>query len=469
MSMKAKRILALLVACLMVFTLFTGCAQKETANEGEKGTDQTETQAPTGDDSTGEEQPKYDKNATIVWKVRSDQLESFAPKLVEGFKEETGITVELSPIPGTTDEFYNKMDMILMTGDDVDIFDLENPIAAQKYVGADLLLSIDDLANEDTDYNVDEIYGDYLSRYDGKLYYLPKTATYWAVYYNKKMFDEHNIAYPENGWTWDDFIEKAKKMTDIEKEVYGSLMPTFNNMWYFKAMMTGAGDGYKEDGTSDFDSPAFKDAVKWFNDLSVVHKIQPSIIEQKLKGTDKLHPAFWSGKIGMIVVGTWFSSGVGNTDNFPRDFDTGMAPLPVFKDSEVNNNMGVTSALAIPKNSKHAREAYEFMKYAAENTWKLRGEVPALVKYRSEENSLELVNSLSEAVKGMLKPEDLQKAIFTSGLGYNSEKILGPVSNEYNSIIGQECEELSSGASTLEDTVTTIKSRVDEAIKKAKK
>lgn len=48
----------------------------------------------------------------------------------------------------------------------------------------------------------------------GDQYYtLPKDYSDIAVYYNKKLFDEAGVAYPQAGWTWDDFYATAKQLT----------------------------------------------------------------------------------------------------------------------------------------------------------------------------------------------------------------------------------------------------------------
>ena len=56
---------------------------------------------------------------------------------------------------------------------------------------------------------------------DGKLYGLPNGTQTMVMYYNKKMFDDAGIAYPKDGWTWDEFSDAAKKLTKADGSVYG--------------------------------------------------------------------------------------------------------------------------------------------------------------------------------------------------------------------------------------------------------
>ena len=44
-----------------------------------------------------------------------------------------------------------------------------------------------------------------------------------VMYYNKDIFDEKGVEYPKEGWTWDEFMETAEKLTYEEngKTIYG--------------------------------------------------------------------------------------------------------------------------------------------------------------------------------------------------------------------------------------------------------
>src|SRR5262249_41996993 len=57
-----------------------------------------------------------------------------------------------------------------------------------------------------------------------KLYALPIDNGSEAVYYNKELFDKAGVPYPKNDWTWDDLLDKARRLTrtdDPTRPVYG--------------------------------------------------------------------------------------------------------------------------------------------------------------------------------------------------------------------------------------------------------
>ena len=54
------------------------------------------------------------------------------------------------------------------------------------------------------------------------LYAAPVNWDTIAIYYNKDMFDAAGLEYPTAEWTWDDFAEAARALTDAEADVYGA-------------------------------------------------------------------------------------------------------------------------------------------------------------------------------------------------------------------------------------------------------
>ncbi len=45
------------------------------------------------------------------------------------------------------------------------------------------------------------------------MYAFPYAWVTTVLYYNKDMFDKAQLAYPNDKWTWDDFLSAAKKLT----------------------------------------------------------------------------------------------------------------------------------------------------------------------------------------------------------------------------------------------------------------
>ena len=60
--------------------------------------------------------------------------------------------------------------------------------------------------------------------YDGVQYGLPADLDLQLIYYNKDIFDAAGVAYPEAGWTWDDYRATAMALTEGGSvgKIYGS-------------------------------------------------------------------------------------------------------------------------------------------------------------------------------------------------------------------------------------------------------
>ena len=88
----------------------------------------------------------------------------------------------------------------------------------ETMVQRDMLCSLDKVVK---DFAIDlSKYPDKLldpMRVNGKLYALPICFSTFSLFYNKDMFDEAGISYPDESWTWNVLCEASKKLTFIEK------------------------------------------------------------------------------------------------------------------------------------------------------------------------------------------------------------------------------------------------------------
>ena len=104
---------------------------------------------------------------------------------------------------------------------------------------------------------------------DGKTWYIPHSWNNMVIYYNTKMFADKKIDPPKADWTWDDFLETAKKMTSGEgdKKVFGFGIPYFNfglTPW----LLTNSTYQLSDDWTkSNLNDPKVIEAVTFVHDL----------------------------------------------------------------------------------------------------------------------------------------------------------------------------------------------------------
>ncbi|KRE48759.1 ABC transporter substrate-binding protein [Paenibacillus sp. Soil522] len=381
----------------------------------------------------------------------------FYKRINEAFTAKTGINVESEMVPGAGNDMYKKIDMDLASAGTVDVIPLIQPLILDKYVKKNYLLPLNDLMKTEH-YDADKKFGQYLTKYDGIIYSLPEQVSTWAVFYNKKIFDDAKVSYPPSEWTWEQYIDTAKKLTDPAKGIYGSYMLDYDIYLFMLAKQHNV-SAYKADGTSNYDDPLFKESLKFFGDLGNVYKIQPSWYEFKTK---KLTwDGFMSGKYGMHLIGTWYTALLTNEKDYPKDWKWGVTQIPT--DGKGINNFGVTYTYAVNKHSAHPKEALEYVKFKAENSAIMGGVIPALTDRVAQKQSLK---EISDASGDSVNVDELSKAFFNNNLGYVQEKNIGPAATMYSNIILSESDQYLTGKRSLDDTIRAIKDKTDAAIRK---
>jgi multiple sugar transport system substrate-binding protein len=129
---------------------------------------------------------------------------------------------------------------------------------------------------------------------------LPQNVSSLAVYYNKKLFDEAGISYPSAEWSWEEFLRAAKALTRSDKDRFG--LGT-------QASMARVAPFIWQNGGQLVDRPMFPtrltimteqgiEAVQWFVDLGVKHKVVPDPVAEKAESSES---RFQNGRLGMYL------------------------------------------------------------------------------------------------------------------------------------------------------------------------
>jgi multiple sugar transport system substrate-binding protein len=221
------------------------------------------------------------------------------------------------------------------------------------------LLPLDHYIKSDKDINIDDFYPGLFNymKVNGSLYGLPAGFTTHVIYYNKKLFDEAKVPYPQESWTWQDFIEKAKKLSDPAKKQFGFGVRANPDPYDFEQFLWSNGtsyispDGKKIDGYMNSDEAV--EAVQMFVDM-VKNGYAVLVGGKNQQSGDDI---FKAGKIAMWESGIWPMEGFKEAR---IDFD--VVGLPVFTGKPVKSVINV-SAVSIAKDSKNKDLAWEFLKF----------------------------------------------------------------------------------------------------------
>ncbi len=157
---------------------------------------------------------------------------------------------------------------------------------------------------------------------DGSLYGLPNDFTPMVVYYNPTSFAKAKMAPPKPNWTWDDQLQMAKQLTldssgrsrldssfDESNVVqWGYRLNKYTYGWVYRVWQNG-GDVLSPDRTTAsgfLDSDATVEAIQWYADLVLEHKVSPSPSTlDNLTHTSDFDTLFTQGKFAMFDSGHW--------------------------------------------------------------------------------------------------------------------------------------------------------------------
>lgn len=244
---------------------------------------------------------------------------------------------------------------------------------SQRYMSNDILLDLTDRIKDSDRINPENYYKDIveLYQYDEKTYAVPKDYDTIALWYNKKMFDDAGIAYPDETWTWQTFADAAKKLTKEDGSQYGTAIPAiYNQDGYYNLIYDMGGYIVSEDKKkSGWDDPKTMEAMNWLYD-NVVTTSMPS---QETMGETSPDVLFCSGKIAMTLQGSWMTASMRDNEFVSENCD--VAVLPKAEDGTrktIYNGLGWAAA-AEGDNTENAWKLIEY--FGSEEAQKKQAEL----------------------------------------------------------------------------------------------
>lgn len=289
-----------------------------------------------------------------IW---DDNQQPGLSEILSDFTEKTGIKAEIQVIPW--DSYWTLLEAGAKGGDLPDVFWMHSNYS-QKFMANNLLMDLTDKIAESDVIDLNNYYQDIVGLYqlDKKTYAIPKDYDTVALWYNKKMFDEAGIAYPDETWTWEKFAEVAKQLTKEDGSQYGFASPAANNQdGYYNLIYDNGGYIVNEDKTaSGWDDPKTIEAMKWFYDNVVSVSMPP----QETMAENSADVLLQSGKVAMIMQGSWMVAAHNENEYTKENCD--VAVLPMSEDGtrkSICNGLGwVASA-----NTKKADDAWKLLEY----------------------------------------------------------------------------------------------------------
>lgn len=380
-------------------------------------------------------------------------------RMLADLKKETGIELQYKAMAGDNDASQK---LQIIAGEPHDLVYLTNTNSQEVFSAEGLVLPLEQMAAK-AGVDLKAIFGRYLRPIGSHIYFLPSEMSMQVVFYNKEIFDKAGVPYPRAGWTWNDYVSSAKKLTKPSQKIWGSLMQNWEYFQYIGAHQRGIND-FKADGSANFDHPAFKEALKWFGDLGAKEKIQPSW-KAMAQGEATWH-SMLDGRFAMTYNGSWHLVLFADTVNYPRTWKFGIAPPPIFPGYK--NAQVAGAAFAVTKNSRHPEEAFRAITWLASNGYKYTGNIPALASLDRQSFRTVFQPICETRFKGDISADDLFQATLGNGLEVVQEKITGPAGPDLNKMYQTEGEKYLVGWQSLDETMALIQKKANEILAKRK-
>jgi len=305
---------------------------------------------------TGRPTPGQPVKLTLFTWTRPAEL-AVNQRLCQQFEAENpGLSVEIINEPG--DRAMDKLQAMVAAGNPPDVMSIHGaafmPMAANN-----ALLDLGPLIQADPSFDLQDFYPDLVEtcRYQGKLYSLPRYTSVYVLFYNKDLFDAAGLAYPDDSWTWDDYLAAARKLTvsspDPERRRMGCVIDFWGARIYPWVWASGGEILDPAGQVCLLDQPQAQEALQFLVDLRHKWKVCPPTTQAERRQNIQM---FTNGKVAMFQTGAWDIQTMQEAKGLRWD----VAPLPMKKQ---HATLLGTENYAIAAGTKQPKEAWELFKF----------------------------------------------------------------------------------------------------------
>lgn len=309
------------------------------------------------DNGNGSAAPSGDKGGTLSVAIWDNGQKAGLDQIIADYTAATGNKAEIQVI--TWDQYWTLLEAGASGGDMPDVFWMHSN-EVQKYMENDILMDLTDRIAASEKLEMDQFPQDIkeLYQYNGKTYAVPKDVDTIALFYNKTMFDEAGLSYPDDSWTWDEFYDAAVKLTKEDGSQYGTAMnPSNEQDGYLNIIYTMGGRVLTEDKkASGFDDPNTIKAMEFVDKM--VKNVMPPATVMAETGTDVL---LGSGKIAMLTQGSWMVPAFKEHEYISEHCDVAVLP----KDPETGKRVSMYNGLgwAVSAKTDNPEAAWQLVEW----------------------------------------------------------------------------------------------------------
>lgn len=292
---------------------------------------------------------------------RTEWFPPMAQKMLEQFHQEhPGIRVFYTPDP---EDFIDQMAQDFRTGSAPDVFQgccTHFPAWAQEGYTLDLAPYVAKELSKETIRDWDPAQLAALRLENGLQFGLPKYHGALGLYFNKDLFDQYGVDYPDGSWNFDDYSQAMTMLADDldgdgEVDQWGSALDI---SWDRIQVHVNSWGGHlvdPQDPTNSLmaQSPA-RAALQWLYEHIQLHEVLATPFHlQSLS----LEEAFVQGRTAMIESGSWSLKAILSQ----APFRVGVAPFPRGPARKVT--LATTDGFGIFAGTRHPEAAWQLMEF----------------------------------------------------------------------------------------------------------
>lgn len=401
--------------------------------------------------------PKKSVSGTVdflLWTLADPNEAEAQKQLVQIFQEKNpGIVVNAFDTAGAN--YWEKLNTLMASGsppDVVSIYDLPLP----PYADNGTVRPLDDYFKSDK-LDRSQFYPNGLQalQWGGKQMGMPINMGTIINAYNLDMYDKVSLKYPPvNGdWTWTQFVEIAKRLTDPGARAWGTFFSTDVGRWFIYVYANGSQPFDRDDNpmkSNLLDPIVVQTAEEWFG-LVTRYRVAPT--PAILSADRTLH--FRTGNYAnVITAGPWTKGEWGLAKE--KDLRWDVSPLP--KGTKGPATIVYVNGIEITSEARNPDAAWELLKFhVSDEAQKMMGPINGrtpVIKRVAE----------SDAYLGATPPKSTR--VYLDTLAYARAVIRSPaftdIRNRVNSVMNDVYREKTSAKEALQIAHQEAQKLLDE-------
>lgn len=391
----------------------------------------------------------FAQEATVTWAFWGSPEERATHETVaEAFMEANpDIEIEIWHEPWA--DYFTKIQTLWASGDSAEIPDIAFLSPISNYAADGVLEPLDPFI-EEFDFDREDFWPGLLefAMYDGMVYGFPRDIGLEVLYYNKDIFDEVGVEYPNEDWTWDDLLAAAEQLTVVADNgrVSRYALGMEGGKYQLWLGQNGASilDDMANPSRCSLTDPEAVEALQFFADMM---ENNYAMRDANLSQAGGDAAVFQSGQVAMIIQN---SSRVPAFNDAGLNYDVAVVPIP---EGGQRSASAAGAAWTMSAFSDNKDAAWTFLSWlqstdGGQAIYTASGEIlPAL---QSTANS--------DVFLGNEDPPANKQAFITEGENAKVGRAgLFPEWNELSgTIISPGMQTIWSGEATVEDAVASI-------------